>query len=156
MPNDKDGHPGRAQDGKASILKNLISSTVPVISSQRNRMLRNLILSMLPLLTFQRNLLPIFRTALQRDKDDYIRAIDNFVSLELHALMMIFDPTRKLRSHLSEDLEKDLAAGLTRMLENSAASQVTFVEFQEKMLSHLIDVLKEKTESEKPGDTREA
>jgi len=101
-------------------------------------------------------MLPIFRTALQRDKDDYIRAIDNFVSLELHALMMIFDPTRKLRSHISEDLEKDLTTGLTRMLENSAASQVTLVEFQEKMLSHLIDALNEKTESDKPGHTREA
>lgn len=156
MPNEKDGHPGRAQDGKARILKNLISSTVPLLSSERNRMSRNLILSMLPLLSFQRNMLPIFRTALQRDKDDYIKAINNFVSLELHALMMIFDPARKLRGGLYDNLEKDLSAGLTRMLENSAASQITFVEFQEMMLSHLIDTLKEKTKSEKRGNTTEA
>jgi hypothetical protein len=100
-------------------------------------------------------MLPIFRTSLQRDKDDYIKAIDNFVSLELHALMMILDPARKLRTGLYDNLEKDLAAGFTKILETSAASQVTLVEVQETILSHLIDILKDKTKSEKPSNRSE-
>jgi hypothetical protein len=155
MPNDKDSRQGRSQDGKARILKNLISSAGPLLSSQRNRMSRNLILSILPFLSFQRNMLPIFRTSLQRDKDDYIKAIDNFVSLELHALMMIFDPARKLRRGLYDNLEKDLAAGFTKILETSAASQVTLVEVQETILSHLIDILKNQTKSEKHSNSSE-
>jgi hypothetical protein len=155
MPNDKDSRQGPAQDGKARLLKKLISSAGPALSSQRNRMSRNLILSILPLLSFQRNMLPIMRTSLQRDKDDYIKAIDNFVSLELHTLMMIFDPARKLRGGLSDNLEKDLTAGFTKILETSAASQLAFVEIQETMLSHLIDILNEKTKSEKPSSASE-
>src|SRR5262249_53261222 len=155
MPNDKDSRQERSHDGKARILKDLISSAGPLLSSQRNRMSRNLILSILPFLSFQRNMLPIFRTSLQRDKDDYIKAIDNFVSLELHALMMILDPARKLRTGLFDNLEKDLAAGFTKILETSAASQVTLVEVQETILSHLIDILKDKTKSEKHGDRSE-
>ena len=94
-------------------------------------------------------MLPIFRTALQRDKDDYIKVINNFVSLQLHAQMMIFDPARKMRSHVSENLERDLAAGLARMLENSVDNNIAFVEFQETMISCIIDILKEKTTGEK-------
>jgi len=106
-------------------------------------MLNNLILSMLPLLSFQRNTLPIIRTSLQRDKDDYIKVIGNFVSLELHTLMMIFDPAHKLRGRLYDNLETDLTAELTQILEKCAASLVSIVEVQEMILSRLIDTLQE-------------
>lgn len=133
MPNDKSGYLARAQ----------------------GRILTNLILSMLPLLSFQRNTLPIIRTSLQRDKDDYIKAIGNFVSLELHALMMILDPAHKLRGRLYDNLERDLTAELTQILEKCAASLVSFVEIQEMILSRLIDTLQE-TKNGKYDNTRGA
>src|SRR5262249_37850588 len=80
--------PGLAQDDAGST--NLLSG-VP------RRVLKTLLLPMLPLLSLQRNTLPIIRAGLQRDKDDYIKTIDKFALLEIHALMMLLDPSRKLR-----------------------------------------------------------
>src|SRR5262249_35461322 len=102
-----------------------------------------LLLPILPLLSLQRNTLPIIRTGLQRDKDDYIKTIDKFVSLELHALMMILDPARKLRGRFPQNLEQELAAELTQVMEKLAASLITAVEVQEIIVSRLIEVLKE-------------
>src|SRR5262245_27282474 len=132
MPNDKSGYLARAQ----------------------GRMLNNLILSMLPLLSLQRNTLPIIRTSLQRDKDDYIKVINNFVSLEVHTLMMILDPAHKLRGRLHDNFEKNLTAELTQILEKFSASLVSFVEIQEMILSNLIDALQE-ARNEKHNSTRE-
>ena len=132
MPNDKDSYLRRAQ----------------------GRILKNLILSMLPLLSFQRSMLPIIRTSLQRDKDGYIKAIGNFMSLELHALMMILDPARKLRGRVYDNLERDLTAELTQILEKFAAGLVSVVEIQEMILSRLIDTLQE-TKNGKHNSTSE-
>jgi len=133
MPNDKDSYLRRAQ----------------------GRMLKTLILSMLPLLSFQRNMLPIVRASLQRDKDDYIRTIANFASLELHALMMILDPARKLRGRLYNNFEKDLTVELSQILEKYVAGLISFVEIQEVILSRLIDTLQEAKHG-KHNNTREA
>jgi len=133
MPNDQDSQAGRVHDGTGG----------NVLGAVPRRMLQILILPMLPLLSLQRNTLPIIRTSLQRDKDDYIKTIDKFVWLELHAILMVLDPARKLRGRLNENLEEDLAAEFTQVLEKLAAGLINVVEIQEMILSRLIDVLKE-------------
>jgi len=135
--------PGLAQDDAGST--NLLSG-VP------RRVLKTLLLPMLPLLSLQRNTLPIIRAGLQRDKDDYIKTIDKFALLEIHALMMLLDPSRKLRGRLGENLEQDLAAELSKILDRLATGLINVVEVQEIILSRLIDVLKE-ARNEKRGNT---
>src|SRR5215813_11705178 len=125
--------PGLAQDDAGST--NLLSG-VP------RRVLKTLLLPMLPLLSLQRNTLPIIRAGLQRDKDDYIKTIDKFALLEIHALMMLLDPSRKLRGRLGENLEQDLAAELSKILDRLATGLINVVEVQ-VILSRVADILNE-------------
>ena len=124
MPNDKDSKPGHAQNGEGGILTNVI-------------------LLALPLLCLQRALLPKIKSGLERDKDDYTKAIANFASFELHALMMILDRPGTLRSRFDDKLESELKAELTQILEKLAAGVVAFVEIQEIILPRLINMLNE-------------
>lgn len=121
MPKDKDNHSGHAQNGKG--------------------MLTNLILLTLPLLAFQRDILPKIRTGLERDKEDYIKATEKFVSFQLHAVMMTLDPAQKLRSHFDDTLERELKAELTTILEKLAAGLIALVEIQEIILPRVIEIL---------------
>jgi hypothetical protein len=124
MPTDKDSHRGPAPNGEGSLLRNLILLT-------------------LPLLSFQRDILPTIRTSLQTYKDEHIRAMGNFLSFELHALMMTLDPAQKLRGRLDENLESELKTRLTQLLEKAAGGLITVVEIHEKILPPLIETLKE-------------
>lgn len=124
MPNDKDTRPGPAQNSEGGLLKQLILLT-------------------LPLLSFQRDILPTIRTSLETHKDEHIRAIGNFLSFELHALMMILDPGRKLRGRFDEDLETQLKDELTKILEKLANGLITVVQIQEQILPQLIETLKQ-------------
>jgi hypothetical protein len=123
MPNDNDARLGPAQNSEGGLL-------------------RNLILLALPLLSFQRDILPTIRTSFQTHKDEHIRAIGNLLSFELHALMMILDPARKLRGRLDDNLETQLKAELTQILDKLADGLVTVVQIQEQILPHLIETLK--------------
>jgi hypothetical protein len=138
MPNDKDTPrgpaPGPAPNSEGGLLMNLILLT-------------------LPLLSFQRDILPTIRTSLETHKDEHIRAIGNFLSFELHALMMTLDPARKLRGRFADDLEKELTTKLTQILEKGAGGLLTVVEIQEKILPPLIETLKN-VKDRKPGNTR--
>ena len=123
MPNDNNAHPGPAQNSEGGLL-------------------RNLILLALPLLSFQRDILPTIRRSFETHKDEHIRAIGNLLSFELHALLMILDPARKLRGRLDDNLETQLKAELTQILEKLADGLVTVVQIQEQILPHLIETLK--------------
>jgi hypothetical protein len=123
MPKDKDTHPRPPQNSEGGLLRHLILLT-------------------LPLLSFQRDILQTVRTSLETHKDEHIRAIGNLLSFELHALMMILDPARKLRGRSDDKLERQLKDELTQILEKLADGLVTVVEIQEKILPHLIDTLK--------------
>jgi hypothetical protein len=142
MPDFTESPAGRAQDGEG---RSKVLGAVP------QRVLKTLLLPMLPLLSLQRNTLPIIRAGLQRDTDDYIKTIDKFALLEMHALMMILDPERKLRGRFHENIEKDLAAELARIFEKLSANLINVIEVQEIILSRVIDVLKE-AKNEKPGN----
>ncbi len=114
MPNDKDTRSGSAQNSEAGLL-------------------RNLILLALPLLSFQRDILATIRTSLQTHKDEHIRALGNFLSFELLALMMTLDPARKLRGRSHDNLEKEKAE-LAKILDKLADGVITVVQIQEQIL----------------------
>jgi len=78
MPNDKDTRSGPAQHREGGLLGNLI-------------------LLALPLLSFQRDILHTIKTSLETHKDEHIKALANLLAFELHVLMMILDPARKLK-----------------------------------------------------------
>jgi hypothetical protein len=121
MPKDKDTRSGPAQNGEGGLL-------------------RNLILLALPLLSFQRDILATIRTSLQTHKDEHIRALGNFLSFELLALMMTLDPARKLRGRSHDNLEKEKAE-LAKILDKLADGVITVVQIQEQILPHVIDIL---------------
>ena len=103
MPNDKDTHPGPAPNSEGGLLRNLILLT-------------------LPLLSFQRDILSTIRTSLETHKDEHIKAIGNFLSFELHALMMTLDPARKLRGRSDDNLERELKIKLRKYWKNWPAA----------------------------------
>jgi hypothetical protein len=132
MQHKKDSARGQAQNGEGGIVKGLI-------------------LLALPLLSFQRDVLQTVRTSLEANKDKHVKAVSKLLSLELHALMMLLDPTRKLRARFDEKLEKELNEELTKILEQLSNGLVTIVDVQEKILPHLIDVLKEAKNGKPPS-----
>jgi hypothetical protein len=123
MPNDKDAAPHPRQNSEGGLFKNLI-------------------LLALPLLCFQRDILPTIRTSFEAHKDEHIKAIGNFLSSELHALMMILDPARKLRGRVEDNLETQLKDELTKILEKLTDGLVTVIQIQEQILPQLIEALK--------------
>jgi len=134
MTDDKVGHSGRIEQGGG--LEKAIRATPQFLLSA-------LILPTLPLLSLQRDALPIFRNALQRDKDEYIRTIDKFLFFQLHAVAMVLDPRRKLRGPGSGNLESTLAVELSQIIEKLMANAINLVEIQEIIIGRLIDVLNE-------------
>jgi len=105
-------------------------------------LLRHLILLSLPVLSFQRDILATVRTSLERHKEEHIRAVGNLLSFELHALLMILDPARRLRGRLDDNLESQLQAELTQILQKLADGLITVVDIQERILPQLIETLK--------------
>jgi hypothetical protein len=136
MQSKKDSTPSQPQNGEGGILKGLILLALPVLS-------------------FQQHVLQTVRTSLNDKKGDHVQAISNLLSLELHGLMMLLDPTRKLRGRFDESLEKELNEGLTKILESVSSGLVTMVEVQENILPHLIDALKEE-KNRKPSSAKRA
>jgi hypothetical protein len=136
MPKDKDTHSGPAQNREGGLL-------------------RNLILLALPLLSFQRDILHTIKTSLETHKEEHIRAIANLLAFELHALMMILDPARKLRGRVDDGLERELKHELTEILKKLTHGVIDVVDIQEKIIPHLIDILKE-IKNGKHTNTRQA
>jgi hypothetical protein len=130
-----DSKAGHTQDGEGGFSKHFISLT-------------------LPLLSLHWALLPTIKSSFERNKDDYIKAIGNFVWFQMHALGMTLDPTRKLRSHLDDDLENKLRTELTQMLDLWAARVVTLVEIQEVILPRLVKRLND-IKNEERGDIKD-
>jgi hypothetical protein len=136
MPNDKDTRSGPAQHREGGLL-------------------RNLILLALPLLSFQRDILHTIKTSLETHKDEHIKALANLLAFELHALMMILDPARKLRGRADEGLERELKHELTEIVKKVTHGVIDVVEIQEKIIPHLIEILKE-IKNGKQTNTRQA
>jgi len=128
MPNDKDNNSGHVQNGA-------------------ERMLTNFILLTLPWLALQLETLAIFKKGIEKDKEDkndsiYIKPIQHLVERELHAVMMILDPQRKLRNLFDADLEKKLVDEFIEIFEKLPSGLVNLIEVQEIILNRTVDILK--------------
>jgi hypothetical protein len=128
MPNDKDNNSGHAQNGA-------------------ERMLTNFILLTLPWLALQLETLAIIKKGIEKDKEDkndsiYIKPIQHLVERELHAVMMILDPQRKLRNLFDADLEKKLVDEFIEIFEKLPSGLVNLIEVQEIILNRTVDILK--------------
>jgi hypothetical protein len=128
MPNDKDNNSGHVQNGA-------------------ERMLTNFILLTLPWLALQLETLAIIKKGIEKDKEDkndsiYIKPIQHLVERELHAVMMILDPQRKLRNLFDADLEKKLVDEFIEIFEKLPSGLVNLIEVQEIILNRTVDILK--------------
>jgi hypothetical protein len=122
MPNDTSNNAGHTHDGEP-------------------RLLRNLIVFALPLLCLQRNILPIIKAGLQRDGDNCIEEIHKFVTLELLALAMVFDPPQKLRILFDESYQRELKIEIAAILRKLSDGLIGLMDAQEMILTIMIDVL---------------
>jgi hypothetical protein len=64
------------------------------------------------------------------------------VERELHAVMMILDPQRKLRNLFDADLEKKLVDEFIEIFEKLPSGLVNLIEVQEIILNRTVDILK--------------
>jgi hypothetical protein len=101
-------------------------------------LLKGIILLSLPVLRFQQALLPNIRLGLEKDKDEIVRSVEHFIAFELHALMMLLDPTGKVRSRLDES---EVTDRLKPVLDNLAAGTISFVRAQEDITQAMIKLL---------------
>lgn len=124
-------------------MQNRKDSTSEHPKKDEGGLVHGLITLALPLLSFQRDVIHSVKTSLETHKNEHINAVGKLLSLELHAMMMLLDPTRKLRGRFDDGLEEDLNKELTKILENLASGLITIVEVQDKILPRLIDALKE-------------
>jgi hypothetical protein len=132
MQNDKDNNSGHAQNGERGIFGSLILLTLPWLS-------------------LQRDILGVIKKGLEEHKkeDIYFKPIQHLVH-ELHALMMVLDRSRKLRSHFDDDLEKKLVDEFTQLFKKVVAGSVNFIEVQEIILAGISDVLSKLKDGNKP------
>jgi len=124
MPTDRDYETGRAQvtgeDAKADLLQGMG-------------------LLALPLLAFHRNILDILRTGI--NEAGLLKPVQTLVENELHALLMILDPTGKWRNSLGADIEKKLKDTLDAAVPKVISGSVSLIDAQQAMLTSIIVAL---------------
>jgi hypothetical protein len=120
MPNDKDSNSDDAQSYKDSTL-------------------RSFTLLALPWLSFQRDMLAIVKKGIE--DTSHVKPVQKLTLLELHALMMILDPSRKWRSPFDADLEKRVEDTYKEIFPKLVSGSIQFIEAQEAILKRMSDAL---------------
>lgn len=120
MPNDKDSNSDHAQ-------------------SYRDSMLRSFTLLALPWLSFQRDMLAIVKKGIE--DTSHVKPVQKLTLLELHALMMILDPSRRWRSPFDADLEKRVEDTYKETFPKLVSGSIQFIEAQEAILKRMSDAL---------------
>jgi hypothetical protein len=120
MPNDKDRNSDHAQ-------------------SYRDSMLRSFTLLALPWLSFQRDMLAIVKKGIE--DTSHARPVQKLTLLELHALMMILDPSRTWRRPFDADLEKRVEEAYKETFPKLVSGSIQFIEVQEALLKRMSDAL---------------
>jgi len=116
MQNDKDSNPDHVQS-----------------------ILRSFSLLALPWLSFQRDMLAIVKKGIE--DTSHVKPVQKLTLLELHALMMILDPSRKWRSPFDADLEKRVEDTYKETFPKLVSGSIQFIEAQEAILKRLSDAL---------------
>jgi hypothetical protein len=111
----------------------------PDQSGTGRNLLTNFTLLALPWLCFQREILEIAKKTVQ--DPDSARAGEKFTFRELHALMMILDPSGALRNRLGPDFEQRAEGAYNEIVPKVTSAAVHLIEAQEKILDGLFEAL---------------
>src|SRR6478752_8494021 len=120
MPNDKDSSSDHAQSFNDGIL-------------------RNFSLLALPWLSFQRDMLAIMKKGIE--DTSHARPVQKLTLLELHALMMVMDPSRTWRGPFDADLEKRVEETYKETFPKLVSGSIQFIEVQDILLKRMSDAL---------------
>jgi hypothetical protein len=105
----------------------------------KDSMFRNFSLLALPWISFQRDMLAILKKGIE--DSSHVKPVQKLTLLELHALMMIFDPSRTWRSPFDADFEKRVEDAYKEIFPKLLSGSVDLIEAQEKVLQHVSDAL---------------
>jgi len=105
----------------------------------KDTLFRNFSLLALPWVSFQRDMLKILKKGIEDTST--VKPFQNLTLLELHALMMILDPSRTWRSPFDADFEKRVEDAYKETFPKLLSGSVDLIEAQEKILHHLNDAL---------------
>lgn len=120
MPSDKKYSPDDIQNFKDSIF-------------------RNFSLLALPWLSFQRDMLAILKKGIE--DTSHVKPVQKLALLELHALMMILDPSRTWRSPFDADFEKRVEDAYKETFPKLLSGSIHLIEAQEIILQRISDAL---------------
>ena len=105
----------------------------------KDSIFRNLTLLTLPWLSFQRDMLEIVKKGIE--DTSHVKRVQKLTLLELHALMMILDPSRTWRSSLDADFEKRVEHTYKEAFPKFVSGSIQFIEAQETILQRISDAL---------------
>lgn len=105
----------------------------------KDNLFRNFSLLALPWVSFQRDMLAILKKGIE--DTSHVRPVQKLTLLELHALMMILDPSRTWRSPFDADFEKRVEDAYKETFPKLLSGSIDLIEAQEKILQHLTDAL---------------
>src|SRR6185437_15118796 len=120
MPNDKESSSDHAQ-------------------SLKDSMLRSFSLLALPWVSFQREMLAIMKKGIE--DTSHARPVQKLTLLELHALMMVMDPSRTWRGPFDADLEKKVEETYKETVPKLVSGSIQFIEVQDILLKRMSDAL---------------
>jgi hypothetical protein len=105
----------------------------------KDSIFRNFSLLALPWVSFQRDMLAILKKGIE--DTSHVKPVQKLTLLELHALMMILDPSRTWRSPFDADFEKRVEDTYKETVPKLLSGSIQFIEAQEIILQRLSDAL---------------
>ena len=105
----------------------------------KDSIFRNFSLLALPWISFQRDMLAILKKGIE--DTSHVKPVQKLTLLELHALMMILDPSRTWRSPFDADFEKRVEGAYKETFPKLLSGSIDLIEAQETVLQHLSDAL---------------
>jgi len=122
------------------------------IQDFKDSLFRNFSLLALPWVSFQRDMLAILKKGIE--DTSHVKPMQKLTLLELHALMMIVDPSRTWRSPFDADFEKRVEDAYKETFPKLLSGAVNFIEAQEIILQRASDALitlKDGNKAKSPG-----
>jgi hypothetical protein len=107
------------------------------IQGFKDSIFRNFSLLALPWVSFQRDMLAILKKGIE--DTSHVKPVQKLTLLELHALMMVLDPSRTWRSPFDADFEKRVEDTYKEAFPKLLSGSIHFIEAQEAILQHMSD-----------------
>jgi hypothetical protein len=112
--------------------------------------LKNFILLTLPWLSFQRDMLTIMKKGIE--DASHVRPFENFMLLEIQALMMILDPSGKWRNHIGSHAQGKIEETYKQCFAKLVSVSIRSIEGQEAALASLSELLDKLRKDSKAGN----